>query len=67
LATAPEAGAPKRIENPALAGLRSWPIKGFDAFCVYYLTQLGEVAIVRVLHGKRDILAILEHREPEGP
>jgi toxin ParE1/3/4 len=65
LATMPEAGAPKRIENPILAGLRSWPIKGFDEFRVYYLAQPREVAIVRVLHGKRDVLAVLENRAAE--
>ena len=29
LVTMPEMGAPNPLKNPALSGLRSWPVKGF--------------------------------------
>jgi hypothetical protein len=35
----PKAGAPKRVGNPALAGLRTWPVRGFDGFRIYYLLR----------------------------
>ncbi|MGA2672842.1 MAG: type II toxin-antitoxin system RelE/ParE family toxin [Terracidiphilus sp.] len=56
----PRAGAPKMLENPALAGLRSWPVRGFSAIRIYYLHAGDELRIVRVLHGKRDINPLLE-------
>lgn len=56
----PEAGAPRLLENPRLAGLRSWPVRGFPAMRIYYLYAGKELRIVRVLHGKRDINPLLE-------
>ena len=56
----PGAGAPKVLQNPALTGLRSWPIHGFPAMRVYYIHSGNELRIVRVLHGKRDIISLLE-------
>ena len=56
----PRAGAPREVSNPRLAGLRSWPVKGFDEFRVYYLVQPELLIVVRVLHGKRDIGALLK-------
>jgi toxin ParE1/3/4 len=57
----PEAGAPKRFENPLLRGLRSWPVKGFPAMRVYYLIAKDTIRIVRVLHGNRDVASLLEN------
>jgi plasmid stabilization system protein ParE len=56
----PGAGAPKVLENPRLAELRSWPIRGFPAMRIYYLSAGDELRIVRVLHGKRDVNPLLE-------
>ena len=56
----PQGGAPKRLSREALQGLRSWPVKGFEDLRVYYLAHEGWVQVVRVLHGKRDIVNILE-------
>lgn len=56
----PKAGAPKPVRNLALRDLRSWPVKGFDEFRIYYLVRPDTFTVVRVLHGKRDIGAILE-------
>ena len=60
LLTNPEIGAPRRLKNPNLAGLRAWPVLGFEAIRVYYLVQGETLRIVRVLHGKRDLRLILE-------
>jgi toxin ParE1/3/4 len=56
----PNAGSPRRHRNPALIGLRTWTVKGFDKFRIYYLVGQNMLTVVRVLHGKRDISAILE-------
>ena len=56
----PEAGAPRPSRNPALSGLRSWPVTGFDDVRIYYLVAGNVVRVIRVLHGRRDIQKILE-------
>ncbi len=61
----PDAGPPKRIDNPCLAGLRWWPVKDFDEFRVYYLARPELLTVVRVLHDKRDTGAILDRQELE--
>jgi toxin ParE1/3/4 len=63
----PKAGAPKHVSNPALSDLRSWPVKGFDEFRIYYLARQDALMVVRVLHGKRDIGAILEKQTVDDP
>jgi toxin ParE1/3/4 len=55
----PEIGAPKLLRNPALAGLRSWPVAGFEDILIIYIVQPDTLRVVRVLHGKRDIKKIL--------
>jgi len=65
LCTMPGAGAPKVLDNPDLAGLRSWPVSGFPAMRIYYLHSHDELRIVRVLHGKRDINPLLEEQAGE--
>ena len=47
------------MRHRRLAGLRTWPIEGFDAVKVYYLVGTSEISILRVLHGRRDIEGIL--------
>lgn len=56
----PQAGAPRSVKNRRLAGLRTWPIDGFDDLKIYYLVSPDDVTIVRILHGRRDIARILE-------
>jgi hypothetical protein len=50
----PEIGAPKLFKNPALVGLRSWPVKSFEDILIFYIVQPDALRVVRVLHGKRD-------------
>jgi toxin ParE1/3/4 len=61
----PGIGAPKLIENPKLAGLRSWPVAGFTSIRIYYLVAGNNLRVIRVLHGKRDINPMLENESEE--
>jgi toxin ParE1/3/4 len=63
----PKAGAPNLVGNPALAGLRTWRVKGFDEFRIYYVIRGDVFMVVRVLHGSRDICAILETQVTDEP
>jgi toxin ParE1/3/4 len=63
----PRAGTPRPGGNPQLVGLRSWPIKSFDELNVYYLVRRELLAVIRILHDKRNILAILDDQELEEP
>ena len=60
LCRVPNMGAPRLLKNTALAGSRSWPIRGFPSMHIYYLSGENALRIVRVLHGKRDIAPLLE-------
>ena len=62
----PLGGAPKATANPRLAGLRTWPVKGFDEFRIYYLVQPDLLTVVRVLHDKRDTDALLRRQVIQG-
>jgi plasmid stabilization system protein ParE len=62
LAEYPHSGSPRNFANPALTGLRVWPIDGFEDIRAYYLTAGGQLAVLRVLHGKRDLPSILDAR-----
>jgi len=64
LCRAPGLGAPRPLKNAALAGLRSWPVRGFPSMRIFYLLSGDKLRVVRVLHGRRDIAALLE-KEPE--
>ena len=61
----PLIGAPKQSRAPSLSGLRSWPVKDFEDLRVYYLVKAGTLCVVRVLHGKRDLRAILNTRDAQ--
>lgn len=56
----PGMGSPKVLRNLKLAGLRSWPVRGFPDLRVYYLVSEKTLQVVRVLHGKRDVEIMLE-------
>jgi plasmid stabilization system protein ParE len=56
----PAIGAPRFLKHPKLAGLRSWPVSGFPMIRVYYIYASEDLRVVRILHGRRDVNAILE-------
>lgn len=43
-----------------LKGLRRWPVPGFPNYLIFYRTTPDEVHIIRILHGARDIAALLD-------
>ena len=63
----PKAGSPKQVRNPALSGLRTWPVKGFDEFHIYYLLRQDVFMVIRVLHDKRDVGSILGKQTIDDP
>jgi toxin ParE1/3/4 len=56
LATMPELGSPRDFADPALTGLRMWPVPNFRKHLIFYLPQPGGIEVVRVLHTARDVL-----------
>ena len=56
----PNMGAPGEIGNPALKGLRVWPVKEFDEFLIFYVVEGDTLKVIRIPHGKRDIDRILK-------
>jgi toxin ParE1/3/4 len=63
----PQAGAPRSVRNSALHGLRAWSVNGFGEFHIYYVLRQEVVMIVRVLHDKRDVDAILDKQSIDDP
>lgn len=60
----PGAGSPWQTNNPALVGIRSAPVRGFEDIRVYYIVRKGKLRVLRVLHGRRDIHRIIEKETP---
>jgi len=60
LAGAPEVGHPRPGEDPFLRQVRSWPVPGFESVLVFYRPSVRGIDVVRILHGARDVPAILE-------
>jgi toxin ParE1/3/4 len=62
----PDMGAPREIRNPALKGLRVWPVKEFEEFLTFYVAQGDALRVIRVLHGKRDLDRIMKKESADG-
>nr|WP_246432443.1 type II toxin-antitoxin system RelE/ParE family toxin [Rhizobium leucaenae] len=60
IAQSPFSGSPRHFDNPALDGLRSRTVSGFDTIRVYYLLRDETVVVIRVLHGRRDLHTLLD-------
>ena len=50
----PDAGSDHVFSSESLKGTKSWPIRGFDKWLVFYQICGDELLVIRVLHG-RDI------------
>ena len=59
LATQPEMGWHFRLKHPSLESLRVFRISGFEKMLAFYLPVESGVEIVRVIHGSRNLLALL--------
>ena len=60
LATFPHIGSPRTPIDPSFAGLRVWPIPGFESYSIYYIPRASHVDVLRVLHGARDSARLFE-------
>jgi toxin ParE1/3/4 len=58
-AAMPGMGAPRRYRDPQLAGLRMIAVRGFERHLVFYRAIPRGIEVIRVLHARRDIDAIL--------
>src|SRR5438876_10079501 len=54
LAEMPRLG-PVRRTRGRLKGLRSWPLKKFQSYLIFYLPIESGIEVVRVFHGAKDI------------
>ena len=60
IADNPKIGTGVEAANPRLQGLRSWPVKGYEAIRIYYLETKTTIDVVRILHGFRDVESLLK-------
>ena len=51
----PGMGAVRDVKNDQLGELRSWAVRGFANYLIFYRVTNEGIEIVRVLHGARDI------------
>jgi toxin ParE1/3/4 len=58
-AAVPTPGMPWLSEDPELADLRWTRVHGFENYLVFFCVRGGNLEVVRVLHGARDIGSIL--------
>ncbi len=54
----PEMGALRSFGNSALAGIRLWPIKGFEKYLLVYRVSRETLDVIRVVHGARNLPAL---------
>ena len=64
LAATPQMGPACHFRNPRLRGVRRFPVSGFEKWLVFYQSSDGDIEVVRVLHGARDIASILDPDPP---
>jgi toxin ParE1/3/4 len=62
LSRRPAVGAPRYAVELDIPGLRSWPLPRFP-YVTFYIEQEDHVDVWRVLHGRRDIPALMQ--EPD--
>jgi toxin ParE1/3/4 len=58
----PGMGSPKDYGEPHLVGMRTWRIRGFPNYLIYYVRVTDGILIHAIMHGARDIGAILRGR-----
>lgn len=60
LGTMPAIGRLSGFTHARLADVRQYAIKGFKSFLIFYRVTDDGVDVLRVLHGARDLEALLE-------
>lgn len=54
-----------RFSKLQLLDIRQYPVKGFKNYLIFYRATDSEVEVLRVLHGTRDLEAILDEDSTE--
>ncbi|MHB8502850.1 MAG: type II toxin-antitoxin system RelE/ParE family toxin [Candidatus Acidiferrales bacterium] len=65
LAAQPQIGWHARLKNPPLASLRVFRVSGFEKMIVLYRPSQHGIEILRVVHGSRNIAALLRREVVE--
>ena len=63
LLATPGLGRVREYLDPRLTGLRSWRVRGFENWLVFYRPTDDEIEVIRVLHGARDLVPLLSEDE----
>lgn len=61
----PEIGRLRRFRDPRLAGVRSWQLRRFRNYLVFYRVNAGAVEIVGIIHAARDLARALKEEVQE--
>ena len=56
----PGMGRVRAFRRQELQGIRSWVVRGFENYIIFYREVEGGIEVLRVLHGARDIDRVLE-------
>lgn len=62
LAAMPRMGSLKDFGDPALSDVRSWRVRGFPNYLIYYLALGDGIDVLAVMHGARDVETWLRSR-----
>jgi toxin ParE1/3/4 len=65
LASKPGIGWHSRLKHPRLTSMRAFRISGFEKMLVLYIPLPEGIDILRVIHGSRNIVALLRREELE--
>jgi toxin ParE1/3/4 len=58
----PGAGSPKQFNDAKLAGVRSWRVRSFKKYLIFYWPIEDGIRVLAVLHGARDVPSALGDR-----
>ena len=66
LAQHPGAGHLRDFDDPQLANVRSWPVKGFRKHLILYEIERDGIYLLAVIHGAWDLPPVLRARARRG-
>ena len=53
-------GRLREFRSPPAQGIRSWGVRGFESYLIFYRPDGENIEIVRLIHGARDIPRLLK-------
>jgi toxin ParE1/3/4 len=60
----PGTGSSCNFGAEQLAGTRRMPVQGFPRHLIFYQARQGEILILRIVHGARDLESLFTERRP---